>query len=110
MTDPALARAGVLTVSQYVNLVGWQWLRRPTHMSLLDSDSRRVGVKLSYCNGVGELPGLVSIKWRALSVKVREIARRDSIDEGDVGRFLPLAYLAPARFPVKQGKNREVFD
>ena len=26
---------------------------------------------------------------------VREIARRDDLDEGDVSRFLPLAYLAP---------------
>jgi site-specific DNA recombinase len=26
---------------------------------------------------------------------VREIARRDSLDEGDVSRFLPLAFLAP---------------
>jgi hypothetical protein len=26
---------------------------------------------------------------------VREIARRDRLDEGDVSRFLPLAFLAP---------------
>jgi DNA invertase Pin-like site-specific DNA recombinase len=41
-----------------------------------------------------------SFEWmEQLSVgsvgSVREIARRDDLDEGDVSRFLPLAYLAP---------------
>lgn len=51
-------------------------------------DARLIGLIARSCEWIGHLSaGTVT--------SVREIARRDGLDEGDVSRFLPLAFLAP---------------
>jgi hypothetical protein len=51
-------------------------------------DARLIGLIARSCEWIEQLSaGTVT--------SVREIARRDDLDEGDVSRFLPLAYLAP---------------
>lgn len=53
-----------------------------------DLDERLIGLIARSCDWIEQLTA-------GAATSVRDIARQDNLDEGDVSRFLPLAFLAP---------------